>query len=73
MFIDNPLVKSDSAAAMHAIVATAEPGSAGGSQLQSEELDRHNISVILNTAYEWGGYRYTNASDAIAAARRAAK
>lgn len=34
-------------------------------------LDRFGIVVVLNAAYEWGGYRYSNASDAIAAARRA--
>lgn len=37
------------------------------------ELDRYDIAVVLKAAYEWGGYRYTNASDAIAAAKRAAK
>ena len=37
------------------------------------ELDRHNIAVVLKATYEWGGYRYTNASDAIAAARRGRK
>lgn len=33
-------------------------------------LDRYDIAVILNAAYEWGGYRYSNAVDAIAAAKR---
>ena len=37
------------------------------------ELDRYDIAVIMKAVYEWGGYRYTNASDAIAAAKRAAK
>ena len=37
------------------------------------ELDRHDIAVVLKASYEWGGYRYTNASDAIAAAKRGAK
>ena len=37
------------------------------------ELDRYDIAVVLHAIYEWGGYRYTNASDAIAAAKRAAK
>jgi hypothetical protein len=36
------------------------------------ELDRYDIAVILQAVYEWGGYRYTNASDAIAAAKRGA-
>jgi hypothetical protein len=29
--------------------------------------------VVLQAIYEWGGYRYSNASDAIAAARRSPK
>ena len=32
-----------------------------------------DIAVVLKAVYEWGGYRYTNASDAIAAAKRATK
>lgn len=38
-----------------------------------EELDRYDIAVILEAAYEWGGQRYANASDAIAAAKGGAK
>jgi hypothetical protein len=37
------------------------------------DLDRHDIAVVLQAVYEWGGYRYTNASDALAAAKRGAK
>jgi hypothetical protein len=37
------------------------------------ELDRYDIAVILKATYEWGGFSYSNASDAIAAAKRAAK
>jgi len=37
------------------------------------ELDRYDIAVVLKATYEWGGYSYTNASDAIAAAKRAPK
>jgi hypothetical protein len=37
------------------------------------ELDRYDIAVVLQAVYEWGGYRYTNATDAIAAAKRDAK
>ena len=36
----------------------------------SSMLDRYGIAVILNQAYEWGGYRYSNPADAIAAAKR---
>lgn len=46
---------------------------AAGAPDVCEELDRYDIAVILKATYEWGGYRYSNASDAIAAAKRAAK
>ena len=35
-------------------------------------LAKFGIVSVPSTMFEWGGYRYTNASDAIAAARRAA-
>ena len=31
------------------------------------------IVAVPSTMFEWGGYRYSNASDAIAAAKRAAR
>jgi len=37
------------------------------------DLDRYDIAVVLSAIYEWRGYRYTNASDAIAAAKRTAR
>ena len=37
---------------------------------QSAELARHGIVCVPATISEWGGYRYTNAHDALAAARR---
>ena len=37
------------------------------------ELERLGIKSLPLIVYEWGGYRYTNASDAIAAAKRGAK
>jgi hypothetical protein len=37
------------------------------------ELERHGIISHQHTSYEWNGYRYSNASDAIAAASRAAR
>ena len=36
-----------------------------------DELKRLGIKSTLTTLYEWGGFRYTNAGDAIAAAKRA--
>ena len=49
--------------------ATAAAGSPG----VCAELDRYYIAVVLQAVYEWRGYRYTNASDAIAAAKRPGK
>jgi hypothetical protein len=40
--------------------------------LQSE-LDRFGIERVPAEAFLWGGYRYSNAGDAIAAAKRNAK
>ena len=34
------------------------------------ELKRYGIVPVQLTVVEWGGYRYSNASDAIAAAKR---
>ena len=33
-------------------------------------LDRYDIVVSFASMYEWGGYRYSSARDAIAAAKR---
>jgi hypothetical protein len=33
-------------------------------------LRRYGITTVARPVYEWGGYRYTNPSDAIAAAKR---
>lgn len=33
-------------------------------------LKRYGIATVPRPVYEWGGYRYTNALDAIAAAKR---
>ena len=53
-------------------VSRAPGGGAHPADLRTE-LDRYDIAVVLQAAYEWGGYRYTNASDAIAAAKRGAQ
>ena len=37
------------------------------------ELTRFGIMARQHTTYEWNGYKYSNASDAIAAAKRAAR
>jgi hypothetical protein len=33
-------------------------------------LDRYDIVVSLTAVHKWGGYRYSSAKDAIAAAKR---
>lgn len=35
------------------------------------ELERYGIVTVRMEVFEWGGYRYTNAHDAVAAAKRA--
>ena len=44
-----------------------------GAQAGSNDLSRYGITVHEHTSYEWNGYKYSNASDAIAAAKRAAR
>ena len=53
--------------------ASHAPQAAAGSPGVCAELDRYDIAVVLKAVYEWGGYRYTNAVDAIAAAKRGRK
>ena len=36
------------------------------------ELKRYGIVPVVLTVFDWGGYRYSNARDAIAAAKRPA-
>ena len=49
---------------------TSEPTSVDAANL---ELARFGIVARQHTTYEWNGFRYSNASDAIAAAKRAAR
>jgi len=37
------------------------------------ELDRYGIERVPADVFLWGGYRYSNARDALAAAKRNAK
>ena len=50
--------------------ASYAPQAAAGPPDVCAELDRLDIAVVLKAVYEWRGYRYSNASDAIAAAKR---
>lgn len=38
-----------------------------------EELERYGIERVPADMFHWGGYRYSNARDALAAAKRNAK
>ena len=40
---------------------------------EQAELDRHGIERVPADVFLWGGYRYSNARDALAAARRSGK
>lgn len=51
----------------------SQPHALEGSPSTCTELDRYDVAVVLQAVYEWGGLRYTNASDAIAAAKRGRK
>ena len=53
-------------------MARIEPIAAGDAALEAQ-LDQLGIRTIPKAIYEWRGYRYSNASDAIAAAERAAR
>ncbi len=40
-------------------------------QSTEKDLERYGIVASQHTTYEWNGYRYSNSSDEIAAAKRA--
>ena len=37
------------------------------------ELEKYGITQVQLTVFDWGGYRYSNLADAIAAAKRVAR
>jgi hypothetical protein len=37
---------------------------------EQSELNRYGIITVPTKVYTWGGFRYTNARDALAAAKR---
>jgi len=41
--------------------------------IEQAELDKYDVVRVRTDAFLWGGYRYSNARDALAAAKRAAK
>jgi hypothetical protein len=42
-------------------------------KIEQKELDRYGIQRVPSDTFVWGGYRYSNARDALAAAKRNAK
>ena len=42
-------------------------------KVEQAELDRYGIQRVPTDTFHWGGYRYSNARDALAAAKRNAK
>jgi hypothetical protein len=42
-------------------------------KIQQAELDSYGIERVPTDFFLWGGYRYSNARDALAAAKREAK
>jgi hypothetical protein len=48
-----------------------QPGASHpGLETQEAELSRYGIVSVPITFFDWGGYRYSNARDAISAAKR---
>jgi len=44
-----------------------------GGAVEQAELDKHGVTRVPADIFMWGGYRYSNAHDALAAAKRGAK
>jgi hypothetical protein len=63
-----PVVKHQPAE-NHSAAAAVDPLAQGS----AEDLRRYGIAAVQVTTYEWSGYRYSSAADAIAAAKRAVK
>ena len=42
-------------------------------EVRQSDLDQYGIERVRADAFLWGGYRYSNARDALAAAKRNAK
>jgi hypothetical protein len=47
--------------------------SGNDNQVDERELERLGIARVMTESFTWGGYRYGNARDAIAAATRREK
>ena len=70
----NPVVTDLAAAALVSAAAAIKnpPEAQARAAGAQDELTALGITWVQTKTFEWGGYRYTNAQDAIAAAKRAA-
>ena len=50
--------------------AQLQTESSGSLSQERSELDRFGIERVQTESFLWGGYRYSNARDALAAAKR---
>lgn len=68
--IADPILERDIEYKFEQLAASHRAQAVAGLSDGGSELDRYDIAVVLQAVYEWGGYRYTNPSAAIAAAKR---
>jgi hypothetical protein len=50
----------------------ASPAKSDSEDIEAAALKQYGITSVQQTVFHWGGYRYSNARDAIAAAKRSA-
>ena len=50
-----------------------DPSARSSGEMLAAELEQHGVVSVPSTSFEWGGYRYSNPGDAIAAAKRGAR
>jgi hypothetical protein len=53
--------------------AETDPSARSSGETLAAELEQHGVVSVPSTSFEWGGYRYSNPGDAIAAAKRGAR
>jgi hypothetical protein len=53
--------------------AETDPSTRSSGETLAAELEQHGVVSVPSTSFEWGGYRYSNPGDAIAAAKRGAR
>ena len=66
------MTKGERSSAAKSEAPHGAPDPLQGAVTQTDLLTLYGIKAVPSVSYEWGGYRYTNASDAISAAKRGA-